>query len=112
MSYEELPQVFNMTIGSPDPVADGTARVWTFKPRSGVMDGTLAKEIANGELAEPWQWVEAFEDEIEAAGLQEAYADALLDITSAIVGVEQYNFWSLIRATPAQRARAFLKVVV
>jgi hypothetical protein len=74
------------------------------------MRGILAKEIAAGDITEPWPLVDGFEQDIEDMELCEEYADALLTITGTVVGVEQYNFWALIRATPEQRAQAFLKV--
>ena len=49
------------------------------------------------------------EDEIEKRGLQDVYIDALMRIVEYPAIGEQY--WLLLRATPEQRARAFLAAV-
>lgn len=47
------------------------------------------------------------EDEIERQGLQEAYINAL----NTLLGWQREPSWDFLRATPEQRARAFLQVV-
>jgi len=73
----------------------------------------IASDIVNGVLTDLSAMGAAslLEGEIERRGLEETYADALLDLTGAVTGIEQYNFWLFIRATPEQRAQAFLKAV-
>ena len=59
------------------------------------------------------------EDEIERRGLQSKYTTALVQIvapetekvTSHLYYADDDDFWSLIRATPEQRARAFLEAI-
>lgn len=50
------------------------------------------------------------EDEIERRGLQYKYMDWLMAFTS-LCSNENDQHWALIRATPEQKARAFLKAV-
>lgn len=79
-----------------------------------MMDGTLAKEIANGEIVEAWPLVDAFEDEIGQQGLQEKYIEELAEIVLQPVPFGTWNkgdVWLMLRATPEQRAQAFLKVI-
>ena len=51
------------------------------------------------------------EDEIERRGLQKRYMDALASTTNAMPFDNVLYPWSLIRATPEQRARAFLEAI-
>jgi len=48
--------------------------------------------------------------EVERRGLQDAYADTMLDMTGVITGTDQYDFWRLLCATPDQHCRAFIAV--
>lgn len=50
------------------------------------------------------------EDEIERRGLQDDYMRELLSIVIP-GGGSVLAFWKILRATPEQRARAFLKAV-
>jgi hypothetical protein len=50
------------------------------------------------------------EDVIEQRGMHDAYVRALLDIVIP-EGTSVLSFWRLIRATPEQRARAFLRAL-
>jgi hypothetical protein len=51
------------------------------------------------------------EDEIERRRLQEKYIDALLQTIDANPTDEDWRLWQVCRATPEQRARAFLEAV-
>lgn len=61
-------------------------------------------------------WTDDFEslfleDEIERRGLQKRYMDALASTTNAMPFDNVLYPWSRIRATPEQRARAFLEAI-
>lgn len=72
------------------------------------VDGALAGSVASAH---------ALEDEIERQGIGAAYARALsviigmayLDLESDSDAVDE-ELWRLLRATPAQRAQAYVKV--
>lgn len=51
------------------------------------------------------------EDEIERRGLQDAYIDALVPDYHSFEAMTQGELFTLLRATPAQRAQAYLKAV-
>jgi hypothetical protein len=49
------------------------------------------------------------EDDIEARGLQDAYTEALDALVNVGVTGWRNVRWAMLRATPEQRARAYLK---
>jgi len=55
--------------------------------------------------------VRLLEDEIERRGLWQQYLGTLLDILNSYDHPSMVDIWAAIRATPEQRARAFLEVV-
>ena len=72
---------------------------------SAVLQMTV-ENAKNGNTRSAW----LLEEEIERRGLQKVYMDALADATDAIPFDSVCYPWSLIRATPEQRARAFVAV--
>jgi len=55
--------------------------------------------------------VRLLEDEIERRGLWQQYIGVLLDILNSYDRPSMVDIWAIIRATPEQRARAFLEAV-
>ncbi len=88
--------------------------------RAGLIESgsLLAKNIIAGGFTESLACVAVsqIEGDIELLGLQEKYTHALMDIAVGWTGgygdvyeVVADELWLLIRATPEQRARAFLR---
>lgn len=68
----------------------------------------LARDIISGAVVVRDTEITMLEDEIERRGLEDDYIRALLAIVIPDGG-SVLAFWRILRATPEQRARAFLE---